>query len=95
MWQGEMPFVDRRPSDHPTDLTAAFALPRGPSPHASGARPCLARTSFGVIIPAFTEDSLVAREVSLVNAGVMTPNEVRARHGLGAEAWGEGPRSGV
>jgi HK97 family phage portal protein len=34
-----------------------------------------------------TEDSKVAREVSLVNAGVMTPNEVRTRHGLGAEAW--------
>ena len=41
-----------------------------------------------------TEDSLVAREVSLVNAGVMTPNEVRARHGLGPEDWGEGPRCG-
>ena len=39
-----------------------------------------------------TEDSLVAREVSLVNAGIMTPNEVRARHGLAPEAWGEGPR---
>jgi phage portal protein BeeE len=31
-----------------------------------------------------TEDSKVAREVSLVNAGVMTPNEVCTRHGLGA-----------
>ena len=39
-----------------------------------------------------SEDSLVAREVSLVNAGVMTPNEVRARHGLAPEPWGEGPR---
>ena len=39
-----------------------------------------------------SEDSKVAREVSLVNAGVMTPNEVRARHGLGAEAWGETAR---
>lgn len=41
-----------------------------------------------------SEDSLVEREVSLVNAGVMTPNEVRARHGLGAEAWGVGVRGG-
>ena len=41
-----------------------------------------------------SEDSKVAREVSLVNAGVMTPNEVRARHGLGAEAWGETAKSG-
>ena len=39
-----------------------------------------------------SEDSLVAREVSLVNAGVMTPNEVRARHGLAPEEWGVGPR---
>jgi phage portal protein BeeE len=40
-----------------------------------------------------SEDSVVAREVSLVNAGVMTPNEVRVRHGLSAEAWGEAIRS--
>ena len=39
-----------------------------------------------------SEDSLVAREVSLVNAGIMTPNEVRARHGLAPEAWGALPR---
>ncbi|MDP6666334.1 MAG: phage portal protein [Dehalococcoidia bacterium] len=39
-----------------------------------------------------SEDSLVAREVSLVKAGVMTPNEARARHGLAAEAWGAEPR---
>ncbi len=42
-----------------------------------------------------SEDSQVAREVSLVNAGVMTPNEVRARHGLTPEAWGEEPRNGA
>jgi HK97 family phage portal protein len=41
-----------------------------------------------------SEDSQVAREVSLVNAGVMTPNEVRARHGLGAEEWGAAVRGG-
>jgi len=41
-----------------------------------------------------SEDSRVAREVSLVNAGVMTPNEVRARHGLEAELWGEVARGG-
>ncbi len=41
-----------------------------------------------------SEDSVVAREVSLVNAGVMTPNEVRLRHGLTAETWGEAARSG-
>jgi HK97 family phage portal protein len=41
-----------------------------------------------------TEDSQVPREVSLVNAGVMTPNEVRARHGLKAEEWGEAARVG-
>jgi len=41
-----------------------------------------------------SEDSQVAREVSLVNAGVMTPNEVRARHGLEAEDWGVGARGG-
>jgi HK97 family phage portal protein len=39
-----------------------------------------------------SEDSQVAREVSLVNAGVMTPNEVRARHGLEAEEWGAAAR---
>jgi HK97 family phage portal protein len=41
-----------------------------------------------------SEDSQVAREVSLVNAGVMTPNEVRARHGLSTEEWGEAARVG-
>jgi HK97 family phage portal protein len=41
-----------------------------------------------------SEDSRVAREVSLVNAGVMTPNEVRARHGLEAQDWGEAARVG-
>jgi HK97 family phage portal protein len=41
-----------------------------------------------------SEDSQVAREVSLVNAGVMTPNEVRARHGLEAEDWGVASKSG-
>lgn len=41
-----------------------------------------------------SEDSLVAREVSLVNAGVMTPNEVRARHGLEAVEWGDAVRAG-
>jgi len=35
-----------------------------------------------------SEDSLVAREVSLMAAGVVTPNEVRARHGLAPEPWG-------
>ena len=40
-----------------------------------------------------SEDSLVSREVSLVNAGVITPNEVRARHGLGAEEGGAMPRT--
>jgi HK97 family phage portal protein len=39
-----------------------------------------------------SEDSLVAREVSLVSAGVMTSNEVRARHGLAPEALGALPR---
>jgi phage portal protein BeeE len=39
-----------------------------------------------------SEDSLVAMQVSLVAAGVMTPNEVRARHGLAPEPWGEEPR---
>jgi len=29
-----------------------------------------------------------------VNAGVMTPNEVRARHGLSTEEWGEAARVG-
>jgi hypothetical protein len=41
-----------------------------------------------------SEDSLVAREVSLVNAGVMTPNEVRARHGLEAADWGAAAKGG-
>jgi len=41
-----------------------------------------------------SEDSQVAREVSLVNAGVMTPNEVRARHGLEMVEWGAVARSG-
>lgn len=41
-----------------------------------------------------SEDSQVAREVSLVNAGVMTPNEVRARYGLEAEEWGAAARVG-
>ena len=41
-----------------------------------------------------SEDSQVAREVSLVNVGVMTPNEVRARHGLSTEEWGEAARVG-
>lgn len=41
-----------------------------------------------------SEYSQVAREVSLVNAGVMTPNEVRARHGLEAEDWGVAARGG-
>jgi phage portal protein BeeE len=41
-----------------------------------------------------SEDSQVAREVSLVNAGVMTPNEVRARHGLEAEEWGAAVKGG-
>ena len=41
-----------------------------------------------------SEDSQVAREVSLVNAGVVTPNEVRARHGLEAEEWGVGAKVG-
>ena len=35
-----------------------------------------------------SEDSLVAREVSLMAAGVVTPNEVRARHGLAPEPRG-------
>ena len=35
-----------------------------------------------------SEDSLVAMQVSLVAAGVMTPNEARARHGLAPEPWG-------
>ncbi|MDA1280259.1 MAG: phage portal protein [Chloroflexi bacterium] len=42
-----------------------------------------------------SEDSVVAREVSLVNAGVMTPNEVRVRHGLIPEGWGALPRQGA
>ena len=41
-----------------------------------------------------SEDSLVAREVSLVNAGVMTPNEVRVRHGLEAADWGAAAKCG-
>ncbi|MBN4064361.1 phage portal protein [Dehalococcoides mccartyi] len=41
-----------------------------------------------------SEDSLVSREVSLVNAGVMTPNEVRARHGLESTEWGEVAKTG-
>ena len=35
-----------------------------------------------------SEDSLVAMQVSLVAAGVMTPNEVRARHGTRAVGGG-------
>ncbi|NQW21340.1 MAG: phage portal protein [Chloroflexi bacterium] len=35
-----------------------------------------------------SEDSQVTREVSLVNAGIITPNEVRTRHGLQPETWG-------
>jgi len=41
-----------------------------------------------------SEDSQVAREVSLVNAGVMTPNEVRSRHGLEPTDWGSTAKTG-
>ena len=42
-----------------------------------------------------SEDSLVAREVSLMAAGVVTPNEVRARHGLAPEPWGRSRGGGA
>jgi len=38
--------------------------------------------------------SCVAAVSSFGNSEIVTPNEVRARHGLGAGVWGEVARSG-
>ncbi len=41
-----------------------------------------------------SEDPVVAREVSLVSTVVITPSEVRVRHGFEAEEWGSAARVG-